>query len=121
MREYWYLLLVCATFGFAVNYVCLGVVKHAGSLMVKTMSQLKNVVVIAAAVVIYGDDVSKLEMIGYAIAVVGFLAFNRAKALDNAVVRDILASSEKDASYPESESESLLGRHPLSYRGSESA
>ena len=123
MREYWYLLLVCATFGFAVNYVCLGVVKHAGSLMVKTMSQLKNVVVIAAAVVIYGDDVSKLEMIGYAIAVVGFLAFNRAKALDNAVVRDILSSSEKvDASYPESESESLLGRHPSSiYRGSESA
>lgn len=123
MREYWYLLLVCATFGFAVNYVCLGVVKHAGSLMVKTMSQLKNVVVIAAAVVIYGDDVSKLEMIGYAIAVVGFLAFNRAKALDNAAVRDILSSS-KDAdasSYPESESESLLGRHPLSYRGSESA
>ena len=125
MREYWYLLLVCATFGFAVNYVCLGVVKHAGSLMVKTMSQLKNVVVIAAAVVIYGDDVSKLEMIGYAIAVVGFLAFNRAKALDNAVVRDILSSASEKvdaaASYPESESESLLGRHPLSYRGSESA
>jgi hypothetical protein len=88
MREYWYLLLVCATFGFAVNYVCLGVVKHAGSLMVKTMSQLKNVVVIAAAVIIYGDEVSKLEMIGYAVATAGFVAFNHAKALDNVKVRE---------------------------------
>lgn len=88
-REYWYLFAICATFGFAVNYVCLGVVKHAGSLMVKTMSQLKNVVVIAAAVVIYGDDVSALEIFGYAVAVVGFLFFNHAKALDAAAVREL--------------------------------
>ena len=77
VREYWYLFVICATFGFAVNYVCLGVVKHAGSLMVKTMSQLKNVVVIAAAMFIYGDEVSSLEMIGYAIATAGFIAFNQ--------------------------------------------
>ena len=98
VREYWYLFVICATFGFAVNYVCLGVVKHAGSLMVKTMSQLKNVVVIAAAMFIYGDEVSSLEMIGYAIATAGFIAFNQAKSLDNAKVREMVAERARRAS-----------------------
>jgi drug/metabolite transporter (DMT)-like permease len=90
--RYWYLFLVCATFGFAVNYVCLGVVKHAGSLMVKTMSQLKNVAVIGAAMFLYGDEVSVTEIVGYAVATAGFVAFNHAKALDNVKVREQLAA-----------------------------
>ena len=89
--RYWYLFFICATFGFAVNYVCLGVVKHAGSLMVKTMSQLKNVAVIGAAMFLYGDEVSVTEIVGYAVATAGFVAFNHAKALDNITVREHLA------------------------------
>jgi drug/metabolite transporter (DMT)-like permease len=89
--RYWYLFFICATFGFAVNYVCLGVVKHAGSLMVKTMSQLKNVAVIGAAMFLYGDEVSVTEIVGYAVATAGFVAFNNAKALDNITVREHLA------------------------------
>lgn len=92
LYKYWYLFMICATFGFAVNYVCLGVVKHAGSLMVKTMSQLKNVFVIAAATFLYGDKVSTLEICGYAVAVIGFIGFNHAKALDAAAVREQLKS-----------------------------
>jgi len=96
-RKYWYLFTICATFGFAVNYVCLGVVKHAGSLMVKTMSQLKNVVVIAAAVALYGDKVSFLEIFGYAIAIVGFVFFNHAKSLDAAQTRETVARASTPA------------------------
>jgi Triose-phosphate Transporter family. len=66
--------------------------------MVKTMSQLKNVVVIAAAMFIYGDEVSSLEMIGYAIATAGFIAFNQAKSLDNAKVREMVAERARRAS-----------------------
>jgi drug/metabolite transporter (DMT)-like permease len=109
LRRYWYLFVICATFGFAVNYVCLGVVKHAGSLMVKTMSQLKNVVVIAAAMFIYGDEVSALEMIGYAIATAGFIAFNQAKSLDNVKVREIVAERARRASASD-ETEPLVVR-----------
>lgn len=101
--KYWYLIVICATFGFAVNYVCLGVVRHAGSLMVKTMSQLKNVAVIVAAMFMYGDEVSTLECVGYAVATAGFIGFNLAKARDNVQVRELVArrDAESDARSPE--------------------
>jgi len=106
--RYWHLIAICATFGFGVNYVCLGVVRHAGSLTVKTMSQLKNVVVILAAMFLYGDQVSALEVIGYAVATAGFIAFNAAKARDNVQVRAMVAGRARDRDDAHPETASLL-------------
>jgi hypothetical protein len=43
------------------------------------VSQLKNVVVICAAVVVYDDNVSLLELLGYAVAIFGFGMYQDAK------------------------------------------
>ena len=67
------------------------------------MSQLKNVAVIVAAMFMYGDEVSTLECVGYAVATAGFIGFNLAKARDNVQVRELVArrGAESDARSPE--------------------
>jgi drug/metabolite transporter (DMT)-like permease len=65
--------------GFFVNLVSLAVIQNAGSLTLKIVSQLKNAVVILAAVVVYDDVVSAMELAGYAVAVCGFVMYQDAK------------------------------------------
>jgi len=48
-------------------------------LTLKIVSQLKNVVVIVAAVVLYDDVVSTLELAGYVVAICGFAMYQDAK------------------------------------------
>jgi hypothetical protein len=72
--------LAASCLGFFVNLASLAVIQHAGSMTLKIVSQLKNVVVICAAVVVYDDVVSALELAGYAVAICGFGMYQDAKA-----------------------------------------
>jgi len=71
--------LAASCLGFFVNLASLAVIQHAGSMTLKIVSQLKNVVVICAAVVVYDDVVSALELAGYAVAICGFAMYQDAK------------------------------------------
>ncbi len=71
--------VLASTLGFFVNLASLAVIQHAGSMTLKIVSQLKNVVVICAAVVVYDDNVSLLELAGYAVAIFGFGMYQDAK------------------------------------------
>ena len=71
--------LAASCLGFFVNLASLAVIQHAGSMTLKIVSQLKNVVVICAAVVVYDDAVSLLELAGYAVAICGFGMYQDAK------------------------------------------
>ena len=71
--------LAASCLGFFVNLASLAVIQHAGSMTLKIVSQLKNVVVICAAVAVYDDVVSALELAGYAIAICGFGMYQDAK------------------------------------------
>ena len=71
--------LAASCLGFFVNLASLAVIQHAGSMTLKIVSQLKNVVVICAAVVVYDDVVSALELAGYAVAICGFGMYQDAK------------------------------------------
>ena len=71
--------LAASCLGFFVNLASLAVIQHAGSMTLKIVSQLKNVVVICAAVVVYDDVVSALVLAGYAIAICGFGMYQDAK------------------------------------------
>ena len=74
------LLFLCAsTLGFLVNLSSLGVIQTAGSLTLKLVGQLKNVVVILAAVALYGDEVTALEVAGYLVATLGFAMYQEAR------------------------------------------
>ena len=68
-----------ASLGFFVNLASLGVIQSVGSLTLKVISQLKNVVVIVAAIVLYDDVVTVLEVAGYAVAMTGFAMYQDAK------------------------------------------
>jgi drug/metabolite transporter (DMT)-like permease len=74
--------LCASTLGFFVNVASLGVIQCAGSLTLKIISQLKNVAVIVAAVVLYDDVVTALETAGYAVAMCGFAMYQHAKWMD---------------------------------------
>ena len=71
--------VLASCLGFFVNLASLAVIQHAGSMTLKIVSQLKNVVVICAAVVVYDDAVSLLELAGYAVAICGFGMYQDAK------------------------------------------
>ena len=71
--------IAAGTLGFGVNYCSLGVIKHAGSLTLKVLAQMKSIILIFAGMAIYGDIVSTQTAIGYATAMVGFAFYNWAK------------------------------------------
>lgn len=71
--------LAAGTLGFGVNYCSLGVIKHAGSLTLKVLAQMKSIIIIFFGMAIYGDVVSTQTALGYATAIVGFAFYNWAK------------------------------------------
>ena len=73
------LFLAASCLGFFVNLASLAVIQHLGSMTLKIVSQLKNIVVICAAVIVYDDVVSALELAGYAVAICGFAMYQDAK------------------------------------------
>ena len=73
-------LLATGTFGFLANVAGLGVVQHGGAVTLTTLSLLKNGVVIALAVVAYGDPVTVRAVAGYTAATYGFVMYQEARA-----------------------------------------
>ena len=73
-------LLATGCFGFLANVAGLGVVQHGGAVTLTTLSLLKNGVVIALAVVAYGDPVTVRAVAGYTVATYGFVMYQEARA-----------------------------------------
>jgi len=88
VHEYWYLFCISAGLGFLVTLSGLGVVQNAGATLFKAMSQIKNFCIILFAVVVYGESLTWMEIVGYGIAIVGFGLFNVAKNRDMEEVRN---------------------------------
>ena len=72
--------VLAATMGFFVNLLSYGVIQSTSSLTFKVLGQVKNVAVVVASCVIFGSRVSGLQAVGYALAIVGFALYNKAKA-----------------------------------------
>jgi drug/metabolite transporter (DMT)-like permease len=80
----------CAAFlGFLVNLLTLAVIKSTSSLTFKVMGQVKNTLVILVSVILFGSAVTGVQVVGYAISMVGFAVYQRGKqiqAKDDSVV-----------------------------------
>jgi drug/metabolite transporter (DMT)-like permease len=74
-----HLFLAAGFLGFVVNFCSLGVIKYIGSLTLKVLAQLRSIVIIILGVIFYHDDVEPIQIVGYAIALVGFTGYNYAK------------------------------------------
>ena len=78
-----HLLMATAVLGFFAQYYSMEVVKSAGSLTVKVLSITRTVLLIFYGVVVYHEVVTVIEVIGYAIVLVGFFWYNLATAQQN--------------------------------------
>jgi drug/metabolite transporter (DMT)-like permease len=67
------------TLGFGVTLLSYGVISLTSSTTYKVLGQLKNVAVILASVVMFGNKVSNSQAAGYVVACVGFYMYNKAK------------------------------------------
>ena len=59
----------------AVNVTAFLAIKLSGSLTVKVWASVRNVFLMAIGVAVYGESVSVIQGVGYAIATGGFLAY----------------------------------------------
>lgn len=90
-----YLFVAAGLLGFVVNFCSLGVIKYIGSLTLKVLAQIRSVLIIIFGVIVYHDEVTTLQIFGYAVAMVGFIGYNIAKV--RAKEQEIL-EEQQDAS-----------------------
>jgi len=73
-------LYICASLlGFCVNFLTLGVIKSTSGLTFKVLGQAKNTAVILISVLVFGSQITGLQIIGYTISMVGFYVYQMAK------------------------------------------
>jgi hypothetical protein len=74
------LFCVAALFGFATNLLGYALIKVTGSLTLKVLCVVRNVLVISIGMLAYGDPHSSLQAAGYTISLAGFCYYTYAKA-----------------------------------------
>ena len=85
--------MLASSMGFGVNLLTLGVVKMTSSLTYKVVGQVKNAFTVYFSVIVFGNPVTGLQVLGYGSAIAGFLWYNKQK-LDSKKAND----SGQDAS-----------------------
>ena len=108
IKEHPLMFFAAGTLGFGVNYCSLGVIKHAGSLTLKVLAQMKSIIIILFGIAIYHDIVTVQTACGYATAIIGFGFYNyakiKAKEEDDALLAAQIAAEGGDG-----EKEPLVG------------
>jgi drug/metabolite transporter (DMT)-like permease len=67
--------LVCGSLGFGVQMLTSSVIKLTSSTTVKVLSQLRNALVVLSGVLLYGEVVSPLQLVGYVVSVIGITRY----------------------------------------------
>jgi len=73
--------MLAAFLGFLVNFLTLGVIKSTSSLTFKVVGQTKNTVVILLSVVVFGSEMTSIQVCGYSLSIVGFIIYQRGKMI----------------------------------------
>ena len=67
-------------FGFLINFAGFLVIKHCSALTLKVLSNARNAAIVLIAAVALAEPVTRQQVIGYSITLVGFIYYNHAKA-----------------------------------------
>ena len=78
-RAHSYEFAVSACLGFAVTALGYATIKLTNSLTLKVLGNVRNVVTILAAVVLFGEIVTVLQVLGYGISIGGFAYYTHLK------------------------------------------
>ena len=75
--------LCIAMLGFLVILTTLGVIQTCGSLTFKAAGQVRNIGIIVVSMAVFGDRVTVVQAVGYAINVVGFCMYQVVKTRED--------------------------------------
>ncbi|CAK9088914.1 Probable sugar phosphate/phosphate translocator At1g53660 [Durusdinium trenchii] len=67
---------LAGSLGFGVQMLTAGVIKLTSSITLKVLSQLRNALVVLSGVLLYGEVVTTLQLVGYLLAVTGILRYS---------------------------------------------
>lgn len=73
------LFLLAACMGFAVNVLAYATIKLASSLTLKVLGCVKNALVIVAAMILFAEEVTALQGVGYGISTAAFGVYTHIK------------------------------------------
>jgi len=79
--------VAAALMGFGVNILTLGVIKATSGLTFKVMGQAKNAAVILLAVVLFGNPVTGIQVVGYLLSLIGFFVYQKGKMQQEVLAR----------------------------------
>lgn len=79
LRRPW-LYVASALLGFVVNVSSFMVLRYSSALTMKLVGILTNIALVVAACIAFGDELTLLQLCGYAIALLGFVWYHALKA-----------------------------------------
>lgn len=78
--KYVQLFVSAASCGFVTNLLAYALIKVTGSLTLKVLCVVRNVMVIAVGVMLYGDKLGVLQAVGYTISLAAFVYYSHLKS-----------------------------------------
>ena len=72
-----------AALGFFVILTTLGVIQTCGSLTFKAAGQVRNIGIVVVSIIVFGDNVTVTQAVGYAINVAGFAVYQVVKTRED--------------------------------------
>ena len=79
LRKYYFAFLIAGLLGFFVNVAAFMVTKVTSGLYLKALNAFRNVCLVIACVIIFGELVTGQQIIGYAVTLIGFGYYNYIK------------------------------------------
>ena len=80
IAEFPLLFFLAAALGLFVQIMTSLVIKHTSSVTLKVLAQLRNALLIFWGVAFYSEIITRQEMVGYSIALVGFCLYSKYKS-----------------------------------------
>jgi hypothetical protein len=81
--------LLAGSMGFCVNFLSTGVIRHASSLWLKVLGQVKNAALVYGSTLVFFNIVTTVQYVGYGLSLLGFVVYSYVKAdMQNAVAAE---------------------------------
>lgn len=72
--------LLAGSMGFCVNFLSTGVIRHASSLWLKVLGQVKNAALVYGSTLVFFNVVTTIQYVGYGLSLLGFVVYSYVKA-----------------------------------------
>lgn len=79
VAKYPFHFLAAASMGVGVNFIAFYVIQYTSGLTMKILATVRNIAMVIIGVIIYKESITFNEILGYAVALIGFAGYNMAK------------------------------------------